>query len=135
MVFIQLIDKKEQFAVGAHITVSEQDPLHDGILETLRSTEKGIILKGSIVGLSDVKDGEAIYTVRNDLEGKLTMIRVPVRRTNIDLEGGWIWMAKPLWGAKGPLLRFPALVSTRSLLGPGAQRSDSSPSGFTQRDF
>lgn len=138
VVFTRLIDKKP-IATGAHITVTRP---HQGSFTPLQDpagpnafTGETILLKGKIVGLSSVKDGEALYTVRNDLDGKLTIVRVPTMRTNIDLEGGWTWMAKPLWGANGLLLRYPALVSTRSLRGPGASRTDAAPSDPGPRDL
>lgn len=140
-VFIECVDHNK-LAVGLHITIVKHQPLHEDNLDPQQNSANpnapmgsNILLKGTIVGLSEVKEGEALYAVQDDIEKRLTSVRVPVKRTTINMNGGWTWMAKPLWGSKGPLLKRPTLLSRKSLWGSGAARSDSFPSGFASRDL
>lgn len=141
-VFIQHIDKTK-IDVGTRITIARHHPLHQESLEPIQNPENpnaparnnNTLLQGTIVGLSDVKEGEALYTVRDDTSKRLTSVRIPVSRTNINEDGGWTWMVKPLWGMSGPLLKFPTRVSRQDIWGPGAARTDKTPSGFAARDL
>lgn len=128
-VFILRIDKKK-FDVGTHITIIKYHLMYQD-----NSTQNNTLLKGTIVGLSDVQEGEALYTVRDDTNGRLTTVRVPVRRTNINMEGGWTWMTRPLWGTKSRLLKVPNCVSQKSLWGSGARRTNTTPSGYAMRNL
>lgn len=139
-VFIQCIDEKK-LAVGTHITVTKNHPSHQNSLESLQNSANhntlvgdNILLQGTIVGLSKVKEGEALYIVQDDIQGKLTTIRVPVKRTDINMDGGWTWVVKSLWGMNGLLLKYPTRISKKSLWGSGAVRTDTTPSGFAPRD-
>lgn len=121
--FVQPIDA-EHIGIGAHITVTRLHPMHEDSLISVASAAsastvagRGILLEGTIVGLSGVVDGDALFAVSNDLEGGLTTVSVPVRRTNIDPEGGWMWLVRPLWGG---LFKFPMFISTRRLQSPGS---------------
>lgn len=139
-VFIQLVDQGP-IIIGAHITIIRQHPLHQDSLASMASSAdastpggRGVLLRGTIMGLSGVKDGEALFAVSDDLKGGLTSVRMPIRHTDIDLEGGWTWMVRPLWGGRGPLLKFPAFISPRSLWSPGSLPGAKA-TLFVPRDF
>lgn len=74
-----------------------------------------VLLKGKVLGIRNVREGMANFTVLDNTTGGLTTVCIPAKATTIDPDGGWITKAKPLRKQKGPVVYYPTRIRAHDL--------------------
>lgn len=129
--FLHQIDSERIF-VGADIAIMRNHPLHQDSLDsgfhslsdhTSHPRPRPVLVEGKVLGIRRVRKGVVTFTVAEEISGRPIEISVPASRTTISPDGGLYAGARPFWGHRGPVVRYPTWVWAHDLQRPMENRT------------